>query len=118
MAGELDKGRLSTHILDTASGVPGAGIRISLFRHGPEKEFISEAVSNSDGRTDSPLLEGQNLSKGTYELQFHVGDYFKASKSPTIYDDISIRFIIDNENGHYHIPLLVSPFGYSTYRGS
>jgi 5-hydroxyisourate hydrolase len=114
-------GRLTTHVLDTASGKPAAGMRI-IFRvldrpAGPPVEV----VTNADGRLDAPLLEGAAFKPGQYELQFHVGDYFRAEgvalAHPAFLDIVPIRFGIA-EDAHYHVPLLVSPYGYSTYRGS
>ena len=110
--------RLSTHVLDTSAGRPAAGVRIVLRRYG---EVLAETQTNADGRTDQPLLEGAAFRAGTYELTFHVGDYFRAGgvplADPPFLDVIPIRFSITDDR-HHHVPLLVSPFGYSTYRGS
>jgi 5-hydroxyisourate hydrolase len=119
-------GRLTTHILDTAHGRPGAGIRIELYRLGPEgdgaREQLASLATNGDGRCDRPLLEGDALVAGTYELVFHVGDYYAAQgvalPTPRFLDDVVIRFGIAAPDQHYHVPLLISPYGYSTYRGS
>jgi 5-hydroxyisourate hydrolase len=115
-------GRLTTHVLDTASGKPAAGLRIELFRldgSGPQK--VAEAVTNSDGRCDAPLLADEAFAAGQYELLFHAGDYLRAAgialSDPAFLDDVPIRFGMA-EATHYHVPLLLSPFGYSTYRGS
>lgn len=115
-------GRLTTHVLDTASGRPAAGLKIALYRVGgkaPRK--IKDVVTNADGRCDAPLLEGQAFETGQYELVFFAGDYLRASGAtlpePLFLDQIPIRFGMA-ENTHYHVPLLISPFGYSTYRGS
>ena len=107
-------GRLTTHVLDTAQGKPAAGMRIELFQLTPHARKITEALTNSDGRCDAALLEGSNFQIGTYELHFHAGDYLKSN---TFLDLIPIRFTID-EDRNYHIPLLLSSFGYTTYRGS
>jgi 5-hydroxyisourate hydrolase len=111
-------GRLTTHVLDTSSGRPGAGVRLVLRRGG---EVLLESQTNADGRTDKPLLVGAAFAKGSYELTFYVGDYFRARGAlladPPFLDVIPLRFSIADD-AHYHVPLLVSPFGYSTYRGS
>lgn len=111
-------GRLSTHVLDTSKGQPAAGVRIVLKRDG---QVVAEAQTNRDGRTDRPLLEGAAFRAGAYELLFHVGDYFRGSGAsladPSFLDVIPLHFRIADD-AHYHVPLLVSPFGYSTYRGS
>ena len=116
-------GRLSTHVLDTAKGKPAAGVRIMLYRiSGQSHRKIKEVVTNADGRTDAPLLEGKDLTAGSYELVFCAGDYLRASgqagEGVLFLDEIPIRFGVPDEGGHYHVPLLISPFGYSTYRGS
>ncbi|SFI26993.1 hydroxyisourate hydrolase [Albimonas pacifica] len=115
-------GRLTTHVLDTASGRPAAGIRIDLYRLAADsRDLLAEAVTNADGRTDAPMLEGTAFRAGTYELVFHCGAYLEERgsdlPSPPFLSDIPIRFGIA-EDGHYHVPLLLSPYGYSTYRGS
>jgi len=111
-------GRLSTHVLDTSVGRPGAGVRVVLRRGG---EVLVDTRTNADGRTDKPLLEGAAFQNGSYELTFYVGDYFRGRGAPLadppFLDVIPLRFSIA-EDAHYHVPLLVSPFGYSTYRGS
>lgn len=116
-------GRLSTHVLDTAKGRPAAGVKIMLFRiSGQSHRKVKEVVTNADGRTDSPLLEGNKLEAGTYELVFCAGDYLRASgqvaEGVLFLDEIPIRFGVPDAAQHYHVPLLISPFGYSTYRGS
>ncbi len=116
-------GRLTTHVLDTARGVPGAGIAIELYRHdGASPVNIKSVTTNEDGRCDAPLLEGPALTAGTYELVFHAGAYFRglglALPDPPFLDLIPIRFSIADEGAHYHVPLLLSPWSYSTYRGS
>ncbi len=114
-------GKLTTHVLDTAAGRPAAGIRIVLF--GAEGETaIADTVTNLDGRTESPLLAGDSFRPGQYELRFFAGDYLRRvhpnSPEPLFLDMIPIRFGIADAAAHYHVPLLVSPFGYTTYRGS
>lgn len=116
-------GRLSTHVLDTARGKPAAGVKITLYRvSGNSHKRIAEAVTNTDGRTDAPLLEGAALKEGSYELIFAAGDYLRATAQTgagvSFLDEIPIRFGVPDAAGHYHVPLLLSPFGYSTYRGS
>jgi 5-hydroxyisourate hydrolase len=116
-------GRLSTHVLDTANGCPAAGVRIELFRlEGAHREAVLTATTNADGRTDAPLLAGEAFRGGIYELVFHVGDYFRgrgtATSTPPFLDLIPIRVGLAEPDGHYHIPLLVAPWSYSTYRGS
>lgn len=116
-------GRLTTHILDTASGSPAAGVPIELFAlSGDDRERITSASTNADGRCDGPLLEGAAFQAGVYELLFHVGDYLRARgedlPSPAFLDVVPIRFGIASPDEHYHVPLLISPYGYSTYRGS
>lgn len=114
-------GRLTTHVLDTSSGRPARGLTVSLFRE-DQNEPIRTATTNSDGRLDSPLLEGEALQPGTYELRFDVGGYFRkagvALTDPPFLDVVPIRFGIADATAHYHVPLLISPYGYSTYRGS
>ena len=115
--------RLSTHVLDTARGVPAAGVDIELhvLRNG-ERVRIAVAVTNADGRTDAPLLTGDRIDPGLYELTFHAGSYFHrtgvAVTDPPFLGDVVIRFGIADPQGHYHVPLLLSPHGYTTYRGS
>lgn len=119
---ESSVGRLTTHVLDTARGCPAAGIPVSLLRGEVEPEEVARAVTNSDGRCDQPLLEAETLTAGTYELRFDAGAYFDriglALPAPKFLDRVTIRFGIADPAAHYHIPLLLSPFGYSTYRGS
>ncbi len=119
---KADGGRLTTHVLDTASGLPAAGLKIVLYRvSGNSHRKIKEAVTNADGRCDAPLLEGKAFQTGQYELIFFAGDYLRAAKvklpDPPFLDQIPIRFGMA-EARHYHVPLLLSPYGYSTYRGS
>jgi 2-oxo-4-hydroxy-4-carboxy-5-ureidoimidazoline decarboxylase len=114
-------GRLSTHLLDLTSGRPAAGVRITLDEIGASaRGRLVEAISNADGRTDQPLIAGEPLRIGTYELAFHVGDYFGgvSGADPPYLDVVPIRFSIAEPEGHYHVPLLVAPWSYTTYRGS
>ena len=115
-------GRLTTHVLDTARGVPGAGIRVELYAVTPEYTKITAVVTNADGRTDAPLLDGDAFKTGQFELVFRTGEYFSAAgfelADPAFLDEIPIRFAIADAEAHYHVPLLVSPWSYSTYRGS
>lgn len=119
----MAEGWLSTHVLDTARGVPAGGIRIMLYRvTGSSHKKIAEVVTNADGRTDAPLLAGQDYREGGYELVFCAGDYLRATGQVTgqtlFLNEIPIRFGISDAGAHYHVPLLLSAFGYSTYRGS
>lgn len=116
-------GRLTTHVLDTAHGCPGGGLRIELYRvDGERLEFIAQATTNSDGRCDAPLLDGDAFRSGIYQLHFLAGDYFRArgvaTAGPAFLDVVVVRFGIDAGQAHYHVPLLISPYSYSTYRGS
>jgi 5-hydroxyisourate hydrolase len=114
-------GRLTTHVLDIANGCPGAAINIDLFRVG-QSDAIANTTTNSDGRCENPLLEGKDLVAGEYELVFHAGEYFntrgQADGEQRFLDRVVVRFGINNVDQHYHVPLLLSPYGYSTYRGS
>lgn len=114
-------GRLTTHILDTANGQPAGKVDIRLYAIGDGRELRASAVTNDDGRTDAPLLEGDAMQAGSYELEFDVGGYFSAQgnamASPPFLDTVVIRFAVRADE-HYHVPLLVSPWSYSTYRGS
>lgn len=114
-------GRLTTHVLDTTHGRPARGMRIDLnMVHGDHTHHILTTATNADGRVDQPLLEGERFHLGPYELVFHVGQYFERIgvelENPFL-DLVPIRFVA-SEAAHYHVPLLVSPYGYSTYRGS
>ena len=120
-------GRLTTHVLDLSRGIPACGMALQLWRFdGEAGHLLSEAVTNGDGRLDAPLLEGPEMEPGSYELLFMVGDYFRknpseaqAGASDTFFlEQIPIRFNIGSSEDHYHVPLLVAPGGYSTYRGS
>lgn len=115
-------GFLTTHVLDTARGRPAEGIKIFLYRvSGNSHRKIAEAVTNVDGRTDRPILPEGDFKTGTYELIFFAGDYLRATgqatSDPLFLDQVPIRFGMAEEN-HYHVPLLLSPYGMSTYRGS
>jgi len=106
-------GKLTTHVLDTAAGKPGAGIAITLHRLADGK-LMAQTITNADGRTEQPLLSGEDLQAGLYELTFSVGDYFQCG----FFDTVPLRFRVDDPSAHYHVPLLCSPWSYSTYRGS
>jgi len=114
--------KLTTHVLDVYSGKPGKGIKVDLYHvQNSKKEKLNSVILNNDGRADNPLIEGSDFKEGQYELIFFVGDYFKkiteVPKIPFL-DDVVIKFGISNAKEHYHVPLLVSPWSYSTYRGS
>jgi 2-oxo-4-hydroxy-4-carboxy-5-ureidoimidazoline decarboxylase len=117
-------GRLSTHVLDTHSGKPAAGIEVELVErsHLGESRVVTRAVTNADGRTDHPLIGGRPVPIGRYELNFRVGKYFEERKvpvsDPPFLDDIALRFAVSEPEGHLHVPLLVTPWSYATYRGS
>lgn len=114
-------GRLTTHILDTTRGCPAAGVDIRLFLLGDERKLLAHAESNGDGRTACPLIEGDAMRTGIYELEFDIGEYFAAAAlavdDPPFLGTVVIRFCIKAEQ-NYHVPLLASPWSYSTYRGS
>jgi len=117
-------GRLTTHVLDTANGCPGEGITIKLYRLGVDGALseLKSVITNDDGRVDGAILEGSDFTKGDYLLEFAAGAYFKARgvllAEPAFLDIVPIRFGIADEDAHYHVPLLISPYSYSTYRGS
>ena len=117
-------GRLTTHVLDTAQGKPAAGMEIELWRldDGGARERLKTVRTNADGRADAPLLADEGLAVGSYELIFAVGVYFAAqpvaTAEPPFLDRVPVRFAIADPGAHYHVPLLVSPWAYSTYRGS
>jgi 5-hydroxyisourate hydrolase len=118
-----DGGRLTTHVLDTMHGRPGAGLEIELFRlEGERRQRLKAVRTNDDGRCDAPLLDGRELSPGVYELVFHVAPYFRAQgvrlPEPAFLDAVPIRFGVAEPDRHYHVPLLIAPWAYSTYRGS
>jgi len=119
----LPTGRLTTHVLDTARGSPAAGMVIELTRiEGLDHHLVKTVSTNADGRVDGPLLAGVELERGVYELRFHAGDYLRSTgdtlPDPAFLDVIPIRFGIADTTAHYHVPLLISAYGYSTYRGS
>ncbi|MFP3544874.1 hydroxyisourate hydrolase [Rhizobium sp. SIMBA_035] len=115
---------LTTHVLDTALGKPAEGLRIDLFSvEGDLRKLLKTVETNADGRVDGgPILVGDSFTAGTYELLFHAGDYLRAAGTalphPAFLDLVPIRFGIADTTAHYHVPLLISPYGYSTYRGS
>jgi 5-hydroxyisourate hydrolase len=111
-------GKLTTHVLDTAHGIPAAGVKISLYRDG---KLLAEAGTNRDGRPGGPLISGEKFSVGAYRLEFAIGDYFASRNHPDarrFLDVVPISFIVDDAQRDYHVPLLVSPWSYTTYRGS
>ncbi len=122
----MTPGLLTTHVLDTARGRPAAGMQVKLFRLDPasgERSLLKETRTNADGRTDAPLLAEDELSPGPYELVFEVGEYFAGqpevgSADPPFLDRVPVRFGVADPSAHYHVPLLTSPWSYSTYRGS
>jgi 5-hydroxyisourate hydrolase len=115
-------GRLTTHVLDTALGQPAAGVEVVLYRVNSELQELARAQTNQDGRLDQPILESADFVAGVYQLVFHVGSYFRSQSAdlvePLFVDEVVLRFGISQPDQHYHVPLLVSPFSYSTYRGS
>ncbi len=116
-------GYLTTHVLDTARGCPAEGLKIALYRvSGNSHRKIAETETNADGRTNSPILPQESFETGTYELVFFAGDYLRATgqvdEDPLFLDQVPIRFGMSEPDAHYHVPLLLSPYGYSTYRGS
>ncbi|MGR3759515.1 hydroxyisourate hydrolase [Roseobacteraceae bacterium NS-SX3] len=116
-------GFLTTHVLDTARGCPAEGLKIDLYRiEGGERIHLRSLVTNDDGRTDEQILPAGEFATGTYELVFHAGGYLRgggqAGADPLFLDEVPIRFGMSEADSHYHVPLLLSPYGYSTYRGS
>lgn len=117
-------GYLTTHILDNTRGVAASGVIIELYKLAEDgaRTCISKTISNTDGRCDAPLLEGDDFQAGCYELAFSVGDYFETQgvelPQPRFLDVVILRFGISDKDSHYHVPLLVTPYSYSTYRGS
>ncbi len=114
-------GYLTTHVLDTARGLPAAGIKIELYRIDLEtgdRGLLETTRTNDDGRTDEPLLEGEEFECGIYEITFHAGEYFGEGDEPPFLNRVPVRFGVSDEEAHYHVPLLASPWSYSTYRGS
>ena len=119
----MAEGYLTTHVLDTARGLPAQGVRIVLYRlEGESRTLLAETVTNDDGRTDSPILPKESFAPGTYELVFAAGDYLRATgqagADPLFLNEIPLRFGMADPEAHYHVPLLLSAYGYSTYRGS
>ena len=116
--------RLSTHVLDTAHGQPANGVSLTLVRLEADgsRTLLAQAITNDDGRTDAPLLSGDSFAVGRYELEFGAGDYFRrlgvTVPEPAFVDVVTLRFGLADPAGHYHVPLLVSPWSFSTYRGS
>lgn len=115
-------GKLSTHVLDLTAGRPAEGLRIELRRIAPNPALIRAVVTNADGRADAPLFGPTEMAAGTYQLEFHVGDYFASRTHPApkvaFLDVVPVRFNISDPSASYHVPLLVTPWAYSTYRGS
>lgn len=114
---------LSTHVLDTSRGLPAAGVIVELHTlQAGGRTRVATGVTNADGRTDAPLLSDDRLEPGVYELTFHAGDYFRRTgvpmTTPPFLDEVVVRFGVSDPMGRYHVPLLISPYGYSTYRGS
>ena len=110
-------GKLTTHVLDTAQGRPAANLEVRLFKFETDWVLLKTIRTNADGRADAPLLEGDRLRVGMYKLEFEVGAYF-ALLEPRFLEVVPVQFGISTAGAHYHVPLLVSPYGYSTYRGS
>ena len=115
--------RISTHVLDTAEGKPAAGVRVDFYRDdGDRRDLLRSTSTNADGRTDEPLLAAEEIAAGVYEIVFHAGAYYRsrgvALANPPFFDEITIRFGVSDTKGFYHVPLLVTPYGYTTYRGS
>ena len=116
-------GKLSTHVLDTLNGIPAQGIHIELYTHtGTQRQLVARAVSNAQGRCDEPLLQNEAFLAGQYELVFHTAEYFRTHGAtlpdPPFLDQVSIVFGVANPEQNYHVPLVVTPWSYSTYRGS
>jgi 5-hydroxyisourate hydrolase len=115
--------RLSTHVLDTARGVPAAGLRIHLHLiAGHQREMIASTVTNADGRTAAPLISGERIDPGVYELTFFAAEYFRSAGAevtdPPFLGEVVVRVGLADATGNYHVPLLLAPYGYSTYRGT
>ena len=112
-------GFLTTHVLDTARGRPAAGLTLELFKiNGDGRSALKKTRTNDDGRTDEPLLKVHEFGRGLYEIVFHVGEYFGEGGEPPFLDRVPVRFGVSDPDAHYHVPLLASPWSYSTYRGS
>jgi 5-hydroxyisourate hydrolase len=115
--------RISTHVLDTAEGRPAVGVRVDFYRHKAGRaDLLRSTVTNADGRTDEPLLAGDEIPVGIYEIVFHAGPYFESRAAavtiPSFLDEVVVRFGVADAKGTYHVPLLMAPHGYTTYRGS
>lgn len=113
--------KLTTHVLDLVSGNPASGLQVELYRidEGGGEQLLKQSVTNSDGRVDEPLLSGADLESGSYRIDFHAGDYLREQQVfSDFFDVIPIQFTVSDPTRHYHVPLLLSAFGYSTYRGS
>ena len=115
-------GKLSTHVLDTMHGQPAKGVELELYSLSPERKLVKKLKTNADGRTDKLLLSEDEMEEGQYEIVFHTQKYFKSKKvkqdNGSFLDDVPIRFSITDKEGNYHVPLLMSPWSYSTYKGS
>ena len=115
-------GKLTTHVLDTMHGKPAAGVKIELYSLSGERALIKSILTNMDGRCDEPVLENSEMVQGEWELIFYIGEYFAGlnieSGKTAFLNDVPVRFGIDDVEQHYHVPLLVSPWSYTTYRGS
>jgi 5-hydroxyisourate hydrolase len=116
-------GKISTHVLDTVHGVPARGVSIELYRiERDSRHLLKQTATNTDGRCDEPLLSGAALTRGVYELVFHAGDYFAQCgvelPDPPFVDQVTLRFGVANPDENYHVPLVVTPWTWSTYRGS
>ena len=115
-------GRLTTHVLDTAQGCPAANVEVALYAIDESRQLLKQDTTNADGRLDNPILDADEFNPGIYELVFQAGNYFRSCLSdlpdPPFVDEVVIRFGIADADSHYHVPLLVSPWSYSTYRGS
>lgn len=114
---------LTSHVLDISSGRPASGVKIELFRlQDGRAELLRTEVTNADGRLQGPMLSGNEFKPGVYELVFHIGDYFRGTSTnlaePAFLDQVPVRFGISAKDAHYHVPLLIAPWGYNTYRGS
>ena len=119
----MPDGYLTTHVLDTARGLPAEGMKVDLYRiDGADWTHLTTKITNSDGRTDGPILPADEFRVGKYELLFYVGEYLDRigapAEVPRFLDEVPIRFGISDRTSHYHVPLLISPFSFSTYRGS
>lgn len=113
-------GRLTTHVLDVSQGTPAGGMRVQLWRLAADggRHMLKEIFTNEDGRYREPLLAGEAMEAGTYELLFDVGEYYRGSAATAFLEQVPVRFHLADPEAHYHVPLLVAPGGYSTYRGS